>query len=65
MDKKLLGQILATVVLGGIEAGQIALDPQGVAKNPDALADIVRGFYGIWNIHPSNQPVEKAVAVGA
>lgn len=46
--QRLLGQIIATVLAAAIDAGAIAVNPQGVASNPAEVLAIIEGFVGIW-----------------
>ena len=48
MDKKLLGQILASVVLGAAAAGQILVNDQGHPTNADEIQSIIGGFLQVW-----------------
>lgn len=64
MDKKLLGQILASVVLGALEAGEIVLDPSRAMADQTQLNSVVNGFISIWITHPASSGNEKAAAAG-
>jgi hypothetical protein len=48
MDKKLLGQILASVVLAAIGAGEILVNDQGHPTDTKQIDDLFSGFLGIW-----------------
>lgn len=53
-DKALLGRILASVAIAAVDAGEIALDPHGIATNPQEINDILDGFLSIWITHPAS-----------
>lgn len=40
-----LGQVLATVLLGSVDAIAAYTDPKNI---PSAVSDFVKGFLGIW-----------------
>jgi hypothetical protein len=56
----LLGQILATVAVGAIEAGAIATNPVGALANPAGLASLFTTILQIWDTHTTPTAVTPA-----
>lgn len=48
MDQKLLGQILASVVLAAADAGAVLASGETLLTNPQAISQIISGFLQVW-----------------